>query len=105
LTGLAEYRNGGLFIDGGVLTPKRAQVLSEAHAVGSEIVVEWRALTIALLDRTAQRLRARVGLSAEEMPLARVLEGGTWRAGRVLANERRPGGAPPLRVISDGTVF
>ncbi len=105
LTGLAEYRNGGLFIDAGVLVPKHAAVLGEAHAVDSEIVVEWRALTVALLDRTTQRLRERVGLSAEELPLARVLEGGTWRTGRVLANEKRPGGAPPLRVQSDGTVF
>jgi hypothetical protein len=105
LTGLAEYRNGGLFIDAGVLVPKHAGVLAEPHAVGSEVVVEWRALTVALLDRTARNLRERVGLSAEELPLARVLEGGTWRAGRVLASERRPGGAPPLRVISDGTVF
>jgi Protein of unknown function (DUF1688) len=105
LTGLAEYRNGGLFLDGGVLLPKHAAVLGEAHGVESSVVVEWRALTVALLDRTAERLRARLGLSAEQLPLARVLEGGTWRAGRVLANERRPGGTPPLRVISDGTVF
>ena len=105
LTGLAEYRNGGLFIDGGVLVPKHARVLDEAHAVDSEVVVEWRALTVALLDRTAERLRARAGLSVEELPLARVLQGGTWSTGRVLANEKRPGGVPPLRVISDGTVF
>jgi len=105
LTGLAEYRNGGLFIDAGVLVPKHARVLGDVHAVDSEVVVEWRALTVALLDRTAERLRDRVGLSPEELPLARVLEGGTWRAGRVLANEKRPGGVPPLRVQSDGTVF
>ena len=105
LTGLAEYRNGGLFLDGGVLVPKHAAVLGAAHAVDSEVVVEWRALTVALLDRTAARLRERVGLSAEELPLARVLEGGTWRAGRVLAGERRADGGPPLRVASDGTVF
>ena len=105
LTGLAEYRNGGLFLDAGVLVPKHAGVLGEAHSVDSEVVVEWRALTLALLDRTAERLRKRVGLSAEELPLARVLEGGTWRAGRVLANEKRPGGGPPLRIVSDGTVF
>ena len=105
LTGLAEYRNGGLFIDAGVLVPKHARVLGDVHAVGSEVVVEWRALTVALLDRTAERLRERVGLSPEELPLARVLEGGTWRTGRVLANEKRPGGVPPLRVASDGTVF
>jgi Protein of unknown function (DUF1688) len=105
LTGLAEYRNGGLFIDGGVLLPKHARVLGEAHRVDSEVVVEWRALTIALLDRTAERMRDRVGLAPAALPLARVLEGGTWRAGRVLAHEKRPGGVPPLRVVSDGTVF
>jgi hypothetical protein len=105
LTGLAEYRNGGLFLDAGVLVPKHAGVLGEAHSVDSEVVVEWRALTLALLDRVAERVRDRVGLSAEELPLARVLEGGTWRAGRVLASEKRAGGSPPLRVVSDGTVF
>jgi hypothetical protein len=105
LTGLAEYRNGGLFIDGGVLVPKHSAMLRAVHDVGSPVVVEWRALTVALLDRTAERLRARVGLNSEALPLARVLEGGTWRTGRVLANEKRPGGGPPLWVISDGTVF
>jgi hypothetical protein len=105
LTGLAEYRNGGLFVDGGVLTPRHPGVLSETHDVSSPLVVEWRALTIALLDRTAAAMRARLGLSAEELPLAKVLEGGTWRAGRELARERRPDGASPIRVHSDGTVF
>jgi len=37
--------------------------------------------------------------------LARVLEGGTWAAGRRIARERRPDGAPPLAIESDGTVF
>lgn len=105
LTGLAEYRNGGLFIDGGVLVPKHAGVLADVHAVSSSAVVEWRALTLALLDRTAAELRRRLGLSASELPLAKVLEGGTWRAGRELAFERRPDGSPPLRIQSDGTVF
>ena len=62
------------------------------------MVVEWRALTLALLDRTAERVRRIVGLSADELPLAKVLEGGTWRAGRELAAEKRAGGGPPLRV-------
>lgn len=105
LTGLAEYRNGGLFIDGGVLLPKNDAVLSSVHGVGSTVVVEWRALTIALLDRIAEHVRRLVALSAAELPLARVLEGGTWRAGRILASERRPNGEPPIRVRSDGTVF
>ncbi len=68
-------------------------------------MVEWRALTVALLDRIAVRVRRQLGLSADELPLARVLEGGTWRAGRELARERRAGGGPPIRVQSDGTVF
>ena len=105
LTGLAEYRNGGLFVDGGVLVPKHAGVLAEIHDVSSPVIVEWRALTIALLDRTAAEMRSQLALSADELPLAAVLEGGTWRTGRVLAKERRPDGGPPIRVNSDGTVF
>lgn len=105
LTGLAEYRNGGLFVDGRVLRPKHDAVLGAVHEPGSEIVVEWRALTIALLDRVADAVREELGCNRQQLPLAKVLEGGTWRAGRLLAEERRPGGAPPLRVSSDGTVF
>jgi hypothetical protein len=105
LTGLAEYRNGGLFIDGGLLVPRSPQLLQSSHDVGSPVVVEWRALTVALLDRVAAELRPRLGLDAQSLPLARVLEGGTWRAGRELAAERRPDASPPLRVNSDGTVF
>jgi len=105
LTGLAEYRNGGLFVDGGVLVAKDPRVLSETHDVSSPLVVEWRALTVALLDRIAVEMRRQLGLRADELPLARVLEGGTWRAGRELAKERRPDGAPPIHVKSDGTVF
>ena len=83
----------------------RAGVLADEHEVASEVVVEWRALTVAMLDRTAERVRSVLGLSASELPLAKVLEGGTWRAGRELAAEKRAGGGPPLRVRSDGTVF
>jgi hypothetical protein len=105
LTGLAEYRNGGLFIDGGVLRAKDARVFQATHSVSSEVVVEWRALTVALLDRIAEQIRSRLGLSAEQLPLARVLEGGTWRAGRALAAEKRRFAQPPLAIASDGTVF
>lgn len=102
LTGLAEYRNGGLFIDMGVLVPRVPASLEVAHDPADEMVVEWRALTVVLLDRVAARVRERTG---EPWPLARVLQGGTWTAGRRLARDRRPGGAPPIRVASDGTVF
>jgi hypothetical protein len=105
LTGLPEYRNGGLLVDLGVLRPKHEGVLSGRHGVDSEMVVEWRALTVALLDRLAERVRARLGLDEAALPLAKVLEGGTWAAGRRIAGERRADGAPPIHVVSDGTVF
>jgi hypothetical protein len=105
LTGLAEYRNGGLFVDGGVLVLRDADDAARAHAVASPLVVEWRALTVALLDRLAELIRQRLGQDAESLPLAKILEGGTWATGRKLACERRADGSPPLKVISDGTVF
>lgn len=105
LTGLAEYRNGGLFVDHGVLRLRDVADVARAHAVDSLLVVEWRALTVALLDLLAERIRARLGRSKNSLPLAGILEGGTWAAGRAAAFERRHDGAPPLKVISDGTVF
>jgi hypothetical protein len=106
LTGLAEYRNGGLFVDAGVLALEDPEDAARAHAVDGLLVVGWRALTVALLDRIAPLVRERLGVSPEAFPLARVLEGGTWAAGRRIARELRPAdGGPPIRVISDGTVF
>jgi hypothetical protein len=105
LTGLPEYRNGGLFIDLGVLEPRDTEVLATPQTAESEIVVEWRALTVALLDRLAPLVRERLDLAAAAFPLARVLEGGTWAAGRKLAREIRTDGAPPILLDSDGTVF
>jgi hypothetical protein len=106
LTGLPEYRNGGLFVDLGVLVPKHDDVRAKDHLPGDEIIVEWRALTVALLDRVAQGVRERLGKSPVELPLANILEGGTWAAGRAVAARLRPdGGGPPIRIRSDGTVF
>jgi hypothetical protein len=105
LTGLAEYRNGGLFIDSGTLVFRNAEDALRPHDVAAPLVVEWRALTVALLDRLAALVRARLRRDAHELPLARILQGGTWAAGRVLARRLRPDGAPPVAVISDGTVF
>jgi hypothetical protein len=105
LTGLAEYRNGGLFVDHEVLRLRDATDAERAHAVDSLLVVEWRALTVALLDRLAERIRAKLGRTPDTLPLASILEGGTWAAGRAIAFARRSDGAPPLKVISDGTVF
>ncbi|MEY9182447.1 hypothetical protein ABIG06_004029 [Bradyrhizobium sp. USDA 326] len=105
LTGLAEYRNGGLFVDHEVLRLRDPTDAARAHAVDSLLVVEWRALTVALLDKLAECIRAKLGRTPETLPLASILEGGTWAAGRAIAFARRPDGSPPLKVISDGTVF
>jgi len=105
LTPLAEYRNGGLLIDCGVLVPKNADILARSHEVSSDLVIEWRALTVALLDRLAPLVRAELGVDDATFPLAKVLEGGTWRAGRQIASEKRAGGPPPILVAADGTVF
>lgn len=105
LTGLAEYRNGGLFMDSGVLSLTDPADAARDWPVDHPLIVGWRAMTVALLDRVAPMVRAELGVSAEQMPLASVLEGGTWAAGRRVAAERRQGGGPPLIILSDGTVF
>jgi hypothetical protein len=104
LTGLPEYRNGGLLIDTGALKPLVQEHANRVWQVGDPFIVEWRALTVALLDELAPMVRTELSLSAKQMPLACVLEGGTWAAGRVLAQRLR-GGLPPLNIASDGTVF
>jgi Protein of unknown function (DUF1688) len=104
LTGLPEYRNGGLLLDGGVLSLKNAEAAKYAHHPSEEFIVEWRALTVALLDELAPMVRAQLGLTEAQMPLACVLEGGTWAAGRVLAQQLR-GGTAPFPIDSDGTIF
>ena len=105
LTGLAEYRNGGLFVDTGVLVLTDPQDATRAHQVSDPLIVAWRAMTVALLDRMAPLVRERLGVTQAAFPLARMLEGGSWAAGRRIAAELRPGGGPPFTIISDGTVF
>ena len=105
LTGLAEYRNGGLLIDSGLLELRDSSAIRAAHAPSAELIVEWRALTVSFLDVIASRLRSELGQTPDELPLAKVLQGGTWSLGRKFAAERRPHAAPPLVIESDGTVF
>jgi hypothetical protein len=105
LTGLPEYRNGGLLLDAGVIVPRDPAFAARPRVPADPWVVEWRALTVALLDELAPRVRSALGRGAERLPLACILEGGTWAAGREIAAEQRPGGAPPLVIDSDGTVF
>jgi len=105
LTGLAEYRNGGLFVDARVLVLADPDDAAREHHVSDPLIVAWRSMTVALLDRMAPLVRQRLGVSEADFPLARMLEGGSWAAGRRIAAELRPGGGPPFNIISDGTVF
>jgi hypothetical protein len=105
LTGLAEYRNGGLCLDLGLIVVKDPAILQQRHLPGSEVIVEWRALTVSLLDRIAEAIRKQLNLTATQLPLVKVLQGGTWTAGRKIAAQLREGGVPPIQIESDGTVF
>ncbi|CAD6897059.1 unnamed protein product [Tilletia controversa] len=146
-TGLPEYRNGGLFVDLGVLKPRQslyqaaenasdfgtsaptssrnapetvpqhpteddgaaAAVVSTASArvprlgPSSPAIVEWRAMTVVLLDRLAQGLNEKLGA---KLSLQQVLEAASWKGGREIAKQLRPeSGGPPIDIISDGTLF
>lgn len=105
LTGLAEYRNGGLFVDSGVLTLRNPELIKESHLPSSELIIEWRALTVQLLDQMGDLVQKKLGKSPSEFPLAKVLEGGTWWAGRILAKQNRADSSTPIKLNSDGTVF
>lgn len=116
-TGLPEYRNGGLFYDFGVikLKPehlKRGLALTERLGNKEQIptftaedgaIVEWRCLTIGLLDELHQLVNRHLNTN---LTLPQVIEAGSWKAGREIAAEKRPlTKGPPIELHSDGTVF
>ena len=105
LTGLAEYRNGGLFIDTKAISLKDRTQLEVVHDPKSPLVVEWRALTVVLLDKLAEKIRRSTNTDSGSMPLASILQGGTWSAGRRIAQQLRANGVPPLKLNSRGTIF
>jgi hypothetical protein len=105
LTGLAEYRNGGLMLDSGLISLRDPSCAQTAWEPSSEIIIEWRALTVCLLDKIAEQITAALDTTPEAFPLAKVLEGGTWAAGRKLALQTRNNLTPPLQIVSDATVF
>jgi hypothetical protein len=105
LTALPEYRNGGLLVDLGVIRPRAAIDPIVRHEVASEFVVEWRALTVALMDGLLDLVRKELGRDAS-FTMPHMLQGGAWSAGRKIARELRPPDGPsPIPVAADGTVF
>ncbi|RSL63477.1 hypothetical protein CEP53_004399 [Fusarium sp. AF-6] len=114
LTALPEYRNGGLFVDLGVLTLKKETLDRGLQASGGELplfeagddtIVEWRALTLVLIDMLYAKIQSRMG-DGVQLSMAQLLEAGTWKSGREVAAQRRPKTkSSPIIIKSDGTVF
>jgi hypothetical protein len=128
LTGLPEYRNGGLFVDMGVLTLKPDDLerglrhysehstrtggsgieVAPMFEPSDDVIVEWRGVTIGLLDRLCAELNKTLkkDLAGNELTLAQMLEAGSWKGGREIAEINRPNTKePPILIDSDGTVF
>ncbi|KAL3449203.1 DUF1688 domain protein [Aspergillus insuetus] len=114
-TGLPEYRNGGLFVDMGVLTLKPSAMEKGLKTSGGELpcfgagddeIVEWRAMTVALLDELHQRILASGKFGDVKLTLPQVLEAGSWKAGREIAARKRPESkCSPILNSGDGTLF
>ena len=113
LTALAEYRNGGLFVDLGALSLKKEALDRGLKAsggqlplfeAGDDVIVEWRAMTLVLIDQLYDMILAR--MNGTHLTMAQLLEAGTWKSGREIAAQRRPKTkSSPILIKSDGTVF
>lgn len=100
MTGLPEYRNGGLLVDTGLMTLRQEDYergIEQFHtnalnagqpkvevvplfAVDDDVIVEWRAATVGFLDEISIAVNEMLGLTGEEkLSLAQVLEAGTWK--------------------------
>lgn len=116
LTGLPEYRNGGLMVDTGILVlnqEDRERGLSFAKKLisekdesqprpdedelvptfdtGDDVIVEWRAMTIALLDRLEQQTKiAFEPPHGEPLSIAQFLEAGSWKVSQIHATPLCP---------------
>lgn len=100
LTGLPEYRNGGLFIDTGVLTLRRDETKRGLEAFhrnaeregkpslevvpmftpDDDVIVEWRAVTVGFLDLLLEEVNTSLGLFGQDkLSLPQMLEAGSWK--------------------------
>lgn len=57
----------------GLVRTRHAAVARLRHPPGSDIVVELRALSVALADRLVDRLRAELGRTVHDLPVARLI--------------------------------
>lgn len=101
LTGLPEYRNGGLFVDMGVLTLKKEDAergllhysdycrrtgsggveVAPMFEPSDDVVVEWRGVTVGFLDKLCVEVNKALHseLAGNELTLPQLLEAGSWR--------------------------
>lgn len=100
MTGLPEYRNGGLLVDTGLLTLKPEDAKRGLHQyqvnamkegqpnievvplfmADDDVIVEWRALTVGFLDELLVEVNSLLGLVGNnKLSLAQMLEAGTWK--------------------------
>lgn len=101
LTGLPEYRNGGLFVDLGVLNLKKDDMerglqnytdycrrtghkgveVAPMFEPSDDVVVEWRGATVGLLDMLCSEVNKflKKELAGNEMTLPQLLEAGSWK--------------------------
>jgi hypothetical protein len=100
LTGLPEYRNGGLLIDLGLLTLKDVEMerglkaykdnarregqpsmeVVPVFSADDDVIVEWRAVTVGFLDDLLEEVNHQLGLRGDDaLSLAQLLEAGTWK--------------------------
>jgi hypothetical protein len=100
MTGLPEYRNGGLLVDTGLLTLKeddyqrgleqfRRNAMNAGQpkmevvplfSVDDDVIVEWRAATVGFLDDLCVEVNDMLGLvGGNRLSLAQILEAGTWK--------------------------
>ena len=94
-----------MFIDIKTISLRKAEQATLTHHPKSSLIVEWRGLTVALLEKLATLVRKQLGQDPETLPLVSVLQGGTWTAGRKVAKQMRPDGRSPLILSSSGTIF
>ncbi|KAL7815849.1 DUF1688 domain-containing protein [Trichoderma gracile] len=114
-TGLPEYRNGGLFVDMGVLKLKPDVLAQGLEASGQalplfsstgDVIVEWRAMTVALLDELHKHINDLLAPREVSLSLPQLLEAGSWKSGRELAAKHRPETrSSPILIDGDGTLF
>lgn len=101
LTGLPEYRNGGLFVDLGVLTLKKDDMergmenysdycrrkcikgveVAPMFEPSDDVIVEWRGATVGLLDLLCVQVNKALvkELDGNVMSLPQLLEAGSWK--------------------------